>query len=243
SATLGQLLQYPNQRKNLAGILRRPLPPHEANLLNSETTRRTTAARCYVRIHNNPVIAVLDSGAAISIMSSKLRHKLGLEINDNSITTVIMATSARAKTLGRVKDVEITIQDVRVPIFLQIIEFPEETLLLETDWFQKANAQLYFDSQKLRISNDEKAVEIPISNTGIETLTPSYGKQEYDSDGGDTFDEFDYEEDNLEEIDRYFTDEWSEVDNQQLGQERESEENPALFLTDINEPPLNETEG
>ncbi|CAG8832924.1 1519_t:CDS:1, partial [Cetraspora pellucida] len=95
----------------------------------------------------------------------------------------------------------------------------------------------------MRISNDEKAVEIPISNTGIETLIPSYGKQEYDSDGGDTFDEFDYEEDNLKEIDGYFTDEWSEVDNQQLGQERESEENPALFLTDINKPPLNETEG
>ena len=68
-ATLGQMLQYPNQRKNLVKILKRPRKTAETNYLQSEEDKRkTTAAKCYMRIKGNPVVAILDSGAAVSII-------------------------------------------------------------------------------------------------------------------------------------------------------------------------------
>ncbi|CAG8760906.1 14149_t:CDS:2, partial [Cetraspora pellucida] len=167
-----KIIKHPNKPDWNTRLREKKLPNTQQEKEDQEienpivTTQRTTAARCNVRIYDNPVIAVLDSGAVVSIMSSKLQYKLELEINDKAITMVIMATGAHAKTLGR----------------------------------------------------------------------------EYDSDEGDTFDEFDYEEDNLEEIDEYFMDEWSEVDNQVLAQGIESEENPALFLINIKEPPVKEKE-
>ncbi|CAG8623668.1 16156_t:CDS:2 [Cetraspora pellucida] len=81
-----------------------------------------TAARCYVRIQGNPVVAVLDSGAA-----------------------VIMATGVETRALGKINDVKIVIQDAMISSTLQVIESSDETLLLGTDWFQKAKARLHFD--------------------------------------------------------------------------------------------------
>ncbi|RIB21914.1 hypothetical protein C2G38_2175333 [Gigaspora rosea] len=46
-----------------------PLLEMKTNILQTSSNERTTAARCYVRIKNNPIVAVLDSGAAISLMS------------------------------------------------------------------------------------------------------------------------------------------------------------------------------
>ncbi|CAG8715333.1 16228_t:CDS:1, partial [Acaulospora morrowiae] len=63
-ATLGQLLKYPDQRRNLSRILKRPLPPTEANYASSAGVPKTTAVKCYVQIANKIVVTVLDTGAA-----------------------------------------------------------------------------------------------------------------------------------------------------------------------------------
>lgn len=49
SVTVGQILQYPNQRKNLAKILKRLTMTKETNFLNPEEQRHTTAAWCFIR--------------------------------------------------------------------------------------------------------------------------------------------------------------------------------------------------
>ena len=90
-ATIGQMLQYPNQRKNLVKILKRSKQPVETNYLTSDDSRKTTAAKYCIRIKGNPVMAILDSGAAVSIMTDKLRRKLRLEIDSLSKTVVITA--------------------------------------------------------------------------------------------------------------------------------------------------------
>jgi hypothetical protein len=57
SAKIGQLLQYPNQRRNLAQGLRRP-KIQETNYANQESEEekedKSTAVCCYIRIKGNP---------------------------------------------------------------------------------------------------------------------------------------------------------------------------------------------
>lgn len=108
SATIAQILHYPNQRRNLAKILRRNPQPPEVTTVHHVTKKdqlgsgQMTTVKCHVQIKGNPVIAILDSGTAVSIITNKLRRKLNLNIDALSIS-------------------------------LQVIESPKETLLLGTD--------------------------------------------------------------------------------------------------------------
>ena len=69
--------------------------------METDEVKRTTTAKCYVRIRNNPVVAVLDSGATVSIIINKLRKKLELTINGSSKVIVVTANGARQRALGQ----------------------------------------------------------------------------------------------------------------------------------------------
>ncbi|RIB27553.1 hypothetical protein C2G38_2160315 [Gigaspora rosea] len=139
-----QLLQYPNQKRNLEQVLKQLLPIQKANLLS---------------------------------------------MNEKVTTIVVIATSSKAKMLDKVRNVKIVIKDIVIPTTFYIIEPTEETLL---------------------------------------NLKPYEEKRKYDSEGDDTFDEFNYEEDEeIDEVERYFLEEYYE-------------ENLALFLTNIEEVPMKE---
>ncbi|CAG8641505.1 1147_t:CDS:2, partial [Cetraspora pellucida] len=99
-------------------------------------------------IKGNPVVIVLDSGAGISIMTKKLVNKLKLKIQEKSSTVVVTMTGARTRALGKITNLNIMIQNTIIPSTVQVIESSDETLLLGTDWFQKAKARLHFDEQQ-----------------------------------------------------------------------------------------------
>ena len=80
--------------------MKQPKKVAETNYLNSEEDKRkTTAAKCYIRIKGNPIIAILDSGAAVSIITNKLMNKLGLQPDAPSKTVVITANGTRTWAL------------------------------------------------------------------------------------------------------------------------------------------------
>lgn len=62
NATVDQLLQYPNQRRNMAQVLKRPfivepdpaMEDVETNIARSLASERTTAAHCYVQLRIIP---------------------------------------------------------------------------------------------------------------------------------------------------------------------------------------------
>ncbi|CAG8811164.1 37163_t:CDS:2, partial [Gigaspora margarita] len=80
----------------------------------------------------------------------------------------------------------------------------------------------------LMLAYANKSVEVPISNTRIESLKLYKKEEDYNSEGGDTFDEFDYEkEKEINEVTDHFIEEYQE-------------ENSALFLTNVVEVPIEE---
>ncbi|GBC48416.2 retroviral aspartyl protease family protein [Rhizophagus irregularis DAOM 181602=DAOM 197198] len=116
SAKIGQLLKYNDQKKDFARILRRPPKTQETNYVDrisdSEEgdTRDTTAVKCAVRIKGDPVYAILDSGAAVCVITKSLARKLRLEITKPSNTIVVTADGTRNRALGQIEKVPITFE-------------------------------------------------------------------------------------------------------------------------------------
>jgi hypothetical protein len=46
SAKIGQMLKYPDQKRNLTKILKRPAQQKETNHVETDATKRTTTAKC-----------------------------------------------------------------------------------------------------------------------------------------------------------------------------------------------------
>ncbi|CAG8477356.1 6744_t:CDS:2 [Acaulospora morrowiae] len=105
NATYVQLLQILKQRQHLA------------------QPQRISAARCNMKIRNKPVVAVLDSEAAVSIMLKKLLIKLELQISEPSNAVVVTANGIRKRALGKLKDVALQLGKIIVPT-----DFQEEDL-------------------------------------------------------------------------------------------------------------------
>ncbi|CAG8822167.1 24833_t:CDS:2, partial [Gigaspora margarita] len=59
TVTVGQMLQYPNQRRNLAQVLKRLLTTSKANFINVEEKKCTTGARCCIKIQGSFILAGL----------------------------------------------------------------------------------------------------------------------------------------------------------------------------------------
>jgi hypothetical protein len=197
-ANVGQILRYPDQRRNMYNSWKKTYITEETNYA-SNVERKTSAVRCRVRIKGNPLIAVLDSGAAVSIITNKLMKKIGLAIGKPSNVFVITANGNRTRALGQIA-VNIAIQDVSIPTELQVIESTEETLLLGTDWFTKTNAELSFGSNTVRLRYLNKSITVPITHYANED--PKCIAMEDQSNFIDEDDEWEeeYEDEDIDEI-------------------------------------------
>ncbi|CAG8649938.1 10551_t:CDS:2 [Cetraspora pellucida] len=94
-----------------------------------------------------------------------------------------------------------------------ILESVDENLLLGTDWFQKARAMVNFDEQKLVIRYLGRRFEVPIMHTDKgkqkEYVNKDMRSGDHDSDENDDddlFEKFEYESEDLEEVESYSTD-------------------------------------
>src|SRR5207248_1072567 len=92
--TIGQAsAQYPKYRYAVRKSVQRR---REANYVG-EDSQTTTAARCDIYINNERLSAVVDSGAATSIMTKTLMDKLGYKINEPSKLTIVTANRSRIR--------------------------------------------------------------------------------------------------------------------------------------------------
>ncbi|CAG8740566.1 10452_t:CDS:2, partial [Acaulospora morrowiae] len=236
NATYAQLLQILKQRQHLAQVLKRPIiTPAEVDYVEDQP-QRTSAARCNMKIRNKPVVAVLDSGAAVSIMSKKLFTKLRLQISEPSNAVVVTVNGTRERALGKLKDVALQLGRITVPTNFQVIESTEEMMLLGMSWFKKLHARLYFDEQKLIITHEGESIELPIYQEKEAKLEEPEEEKKEDYEEDDYFDT--YEEEDLDEVESYLTDNQEDLyTNPWI-----DEQSPAAYLTTIEEvPTLEET--
>ena len=147
-----------------------------------------------------------------------------MKIDFPSKTVVITANGTRARALGQITSLKVFIQDMIVPVTLQIIESREETLLLGTDWLDYMKANWNFRDRTLQISYKGKTIVIGTTHhANIPPQLPTHDNNDYE-DEDELLDEIEYEpESDLEEQEAYTSDLVFESDD----------ENPAIFLSDL----------
>ncbi|OMH80893.1 UBA domain-containing protein mud1 [Zancudomyces culisetae] len=95
---------------------------------------KSTNCKVSVKIFDVCVYAVVDTGAACSIITHNLLEKCGIEMDKQSNQAIITADGNRHPVLGIVQEVPIKIAEVMFPIDLLIINRKDDTLILGTDW-------------------------------------------------------------------------------------------------------------
>ncbi|CAG8540458.1 5013_t:CDS:2 [Acaulospora morrowiae] len=200
--------------QHLAQVLKQPIiTPMEVDYVEDQP-QRISAARCNVKIRNKPVIAVLNSGAAIS---------------EPSNTVVVTMNRIRERALGKLKDVVLQLGRITVPTDFQVIESMEEMMLLGMSWFKRLCTRLYFDEQKLIITHEGESIELPIHQEKKAKIEKLKEEEEENYKKNDYFDI--YKEEELDEVESYLTDDQENLyTNPWI-----DEYSPAAYLTVIEE--------
>ncbi|OMJ29424.1 hypothetical protein AYI69_g1074 [Smittium culicis] len=108
-----------------------------------------TNCRGLVTIFNKKYWAVLDTGAACSVISDKILIELGIEVDNNSDQVIVTEDGTRHNTIGTVTSVPISVASYKFPCDVLVLRIKKPIFILGTDWFNKFNAILDIKSKEL----------------------------------------------------------------------------------------------
>src|ERR1043166_1359868 len=167
--TFAQLLQYKAQKQQLKSYIKN-IWHQELRNVSEETddeieykrkTNKSIAVKTDVKINETMIRAISDTGAARSVMSKALMKKLRLKIQKPSLLRFKLADESRVPSLGEL-ETEIVVNRVKILIRVQILESPDDDLLLGVDWFSNVNAKIRSEEHTLKIKYKNRKAEVPI---------------------------------------------------------------------------------
>jgi len=107
--------------------------------------------KCEVYVGKEAVTAIVDSGAATSIITKSLMKKLNYAPDQSSKLVIVTANGARIKALGEISNLPININHMKIPTNVQVLESKDDVLILGNDWLSKVKASLDWHDQTLTI--------------------------------------------------------------------------------------------
>ena len=137
--------------------------------------RPFTAMVCNVQIGGYSTTAVLDSGAATSVITSKLMKKLGEHIDEPSRIVITTITGDSKRSLGTIKDLNININGNITPVDVEVIDEPKrEKLILGNDFLSTIGATIKYQ--------DKEVILYPKTRAEVKAKVEYYEIDETDSD-------------------------------------------------------------
>jgi hypothetical protein len=155
--------------------------------IKTNNEKKTTAMRAKLEIEDQLIEVIIDTGAAISVITNKLRKKLGIPIYGTSKFRCTIANGEKIAALGKTK---ITIRykdELEIEKEIEVIESQEEDLILGNDIWKKFNTKINFEDKILEVMEQGETITIPIKYERD-------NENEYDSDNynnGDYDEEYD----------------------------------------------------
>ena len=237
--TIGQAAHLiPKYRSGLAASVRRTRnKDKEANANFVEANEhKTTAMKCEVYVGKEAVTAIVDSGAATSIITKSLMKKLNYAPDQSSKLVIVTANGARIKALGEISNLPININHMKIPTNVQVLEPKDDVLILGNDWLSKVKASLDWHDQTLTIHFKGRRERVAITYLNEDLVPPP--QDDYEEE------EEEYENTQWEDYQVYYSDlstsETSEDDLEYnpwiIKEEDESGEetnvNPAIYLAE-----------
>ena len=106
--------------------------------------------RTIVKVKGIPIRAIMDTRINVFIITLPIVKKLHMTMRLPDESKIIAVDQTKKNVISIVKDVSLSIQDVRVLVNLLVIEVSEDNLLLGTDWMDLYQADLSFHKKELR---------------------------------------------------------------------------------------------
>jgi hypothetical protein len=180
-----------------------------------EIDEKVVAVRSNVIVNDTIINAIIDTGAALNIITSKLLDTLGLEIEESSKTRFIIANGEKQASLGKTQ-IDIEINDWIISTNVEVIESRKKELLLGTQFLAKMDGMIDLEKRQLTLKTNDGNIITPIYYTQKE-MTTTIPQDISESDESEESDEYsdEYEEFDEEiELNEILGDDNSEENNQ-----------------------------
>src|SRR5436305_8708782 len=135
----------------------------EANYVEQDNDQLTTAMKCEILVERELVTAVIDSGAAVSIITHSLMKKLGYTPDQLSNLVITIANGTRIKALGEISHLQVSCNYLKILTTIQVIESKDDVLILGNNWLIKVRASMDYERSILTIKYKGRSERISIT--------------------------------------------------------------------------------
>jgi hypothetical protein len=124
--------------------------------------KRTTAMRAELEVEDQLISAIIDTGAAVSVITDKLRRKLNIPIFGKSKFRCTIANGQKIAALGKAN---ITIRykdELEIIREIEVIESKEEDLILGNDIWKLFKTKINYEEEIMEVEEEGETIIIPI---------------------------------------------------------------------------------
>ncbi|GBB94937.1 hypothetical protein RclHR1_24450003 [Rhizophagus clarus] len=118
-----------------------------------------------LRINGKEVRIIIDSGAAVSVISNNLRKKLGIDDIRPSRSSFTIANGTKVASIEKIKIMLEINDNIKIPVVIEVMDKDREELILGNDILGKKDSVIDFENKEVRIIEQEEVVSIPIEYT------------------------------------------------------------------------------
>lgn len=160
--TYAQLLQIaPNLSTQASKLFQATTPT--ANAVQAQNDKFNAVTTTAI-VDGHKTEAVIDSGAAVSIISKNLAQHLQGKINRNK-TQRLRGVNATETSKGTAEHIVVDVGGCKIPINLLILQSSPSDLILGSDWSSAVGAIIDYRSSKLQMLQNGTHYSSPISWT------------------------------------------------------------------------------
>uniref|UniRef100_U9UM68 Peptidase A2 domain-containing protein n=1 Tax=Rhizophagus irregularis (strain DAOM 181602 / DAOM 197198 / MUCL 43194) TaxID=747089 RepID=U9UM68_RHIID len=135
-------------------------------------------------INNKEIEVIIDLGAAVSVITEKLRKELDIPIKGKSNITCTLANGGKIASLGKVNTKIKIYKELIIPVTLDVIDSRQKEIIIGNDLLDKWNANINYKERILELENDEEIIDISVwyIKQVEESEKSNYGSESEESD-------------------------------------------------------------
>ncbi|KAG9301061.1 hypothetical protein G9A89_015797 [Geosiphon pyriformis] len=150
--TFGQLITYPQFRKNLHKLLisKKKTPKTNKHSYQTELADNgnVTTLICKVQVAGYFIDLILDSRLSVSIIAKHFLEAIGKKIDESSIWPMTNIHSNKKKSLSIAKAVPVCINSINIETDMKVFKAKEYIIIVGNKWLKKVKALLDYKLYK-----------------------------------------------------------------------------------------------
>src|SRR5205823_734284 len=119
------------------------------------------AIRCKVKINQEDIEAIVDSGASTNIITQGLLEVLQIDIQEPSNISFIIANGKKVAALGKTT-IQIVLQGREMEIEAQVMDARKKELILGNEFLIEKDGNIDYKTKTLTIKDKEQKLKVPL---------------------------------------------------------------------------------